>query len=74
MYVEQAVQLAQAGVVEGKAQQGIFDNGVIHVVLTALTAQRSVLLHGNALVVDEDAGGGILDLLGQLGHDGLLFR
>ncbi len=72
--VEQIVQLVQAGVVEGKAEQGVLDNGVIDAVLPALSAQRGVLLNGDALVIHEHAGGSFLDLLSQLGHDGLLFR
>ena len=64
--VQQTIQIFQTGVVESKAQQGVLDNGIINVVLTALLTQSGVFLNGNALVVDEDAGGGILDLLGQL--------
>ena len=40
--VEQIVQLVQAGVVEGKAEQGVLDDGVLHVVLTAAHARSAV--------------------------------
>ena len=70
--VQQIIQIVQAGVVESEAQQGVLHNRIIHAALTALLTQSSVFLNGNTLVVDNDACGSLLDLLGQLGNDCLL--
>ena len=70
--VQQIIQIVQASVVESKAQQGVLHNRIIHAALTALLTQSGVFLNGNTLVVDDDACGSLLDLLGQLGNDCLL--
>ena len=70
--IQQIIQIVQASVVESKAQQGVLHNRIIHAALTALLTQSGVFLNGNTLVVDNDACGSLLDLLGQLGNDGLL--
>ena len=50
------------------------ESSVFNVVLTATSAQSSVLCHGDALIIDDDTGSGFLQLVGQLRHDRLLFR
>ena len=72
--VQQIIQVAEIGVVEGEAEQCVFDDGVVHRVFTALPPQGGVLFNGDTLVVDDNACGGLLDLFGQLGHDSLLLR
>ena len=68
------IELIETDVVESKAKERILDDGIIDFVLAALGAKSSVLRDGDALVVDDDTGGRALQLLGQRGHDRLLFR
>ena len=70
--VEQAVQLVHAAVVDGELEQGVLHHGVLDVVLAQLGAQSGVLGHSDALVVHQHTGGGVLQLIGQIGHNGLL--
>ena len=72
--VELLIELIETDVVESKAKERILDDGIIDFVLAALGAKSSVLRDGDALVVDDDTGGRALQLLGQRGHDRLLFR
>ena len=46
--------------------------GVLNTILAQFSAKSGILSHGDALVVHQDAGGGVLQLLGKLSHDGLL--
>jgi len=65
-------QLAQAGALSGKTGEGVLHNSVLHVVLAELVTKSGILSHGDALIVYQDTGGGVLQLLSQLGHNGLL--
>ena len=70
--VQALAQLTQTGALHGEPGQGVLHNGVLNLVLTQLVAESGIFRHSDALIVDQDAGGGVLQLLGQLGHNGLL--
>ena len=72
--VQLIIELIEADVVESKAEQGVLDNCILDIVLTALSAELGVFRDGDALVVNDNAGSCALQLLGQRGHDRLLFR
>ena len=54
--VQLIIELAEADVVESKAEQGVLNNSVLDLVLTALGTESSVLRDGDALVINDDAG------------------
>jgi len=70
--VEHGIHLLQTDIVDGETHQGVLHDGVVQLVLAALGAQSGVLSHSDSLVVHKHAAAGGLELLGQLGHDGLL--
>ena len=72
--VQLIIELIEADVVESKAEQGVLDNCILDIVLTALSAELGVFRDGDALVVDEHAGAGALEPLGQSGDDRLPSR
>ena len=71
--VQLLVKLIETDVVESKAEQGVLDDRVLDLVLTALGTESSILRNGDALVINDDAGSRALQLLGKvLGPKGLM--
>lgn len=70
--VQHAVESVQTQAVQRQAGQGVLDDGILHVVLPQLAAERGILRHGDAPVVHEDAAARVADALSQLRDDGLL--
>lgn len=63
----------EPGFPSSQPQHGVFHNGVLHTGFPQLLAQSSVVCHVDALVVHNDTGYGILELLCQIRHKFLLF-
>ena len=71
--VQNGIQSLEADFLGGKASQGVLDNGILHVVLSQLSTQLGVVFDSDALVVHQDAGRSILQLLDHAGNNCLLF-
>ena len=64
--------LLQIGSLESEAEHGVFDNRILNACSPQVTTKLGIICNSNALIVDDDAGGSILQLLSQIG-DQLLF-
>ena len=71
--VQVFVQRLEAQLLGSKADQGVLDDSVLNASFTQLTAQLGIILNVDALIVDQHAGGRILDLLYQRRNQSLLF-
>ena len=58
-------QLTQASLLGSAAQNVILDNSILNACFTQFATQLGVISHGDAAVIDQDAGSGILHLFCQ---------
>ena len=70
--MQHAVQLAQTGAVQRTADQSVLHNGILHSGFAQFVTELRVLRHCDALVIHQNAAGGVLQGVDQPGHDGLL--
>ena len=70
--VEVLLHVAVANCLTSAAGHGVLDNHILHACFTQSLTQSGVVLNRDALVVHENAGNGVLDLLCQFSHSLLL--